>query len=98
MNQKEKELVFPRTPVVSKATLVDRETEMSETIMMSLRMVKEGIRRDTFQKRFHEDIVERHQQAIEKHINYGLLYVDNEVVHLTEAGRLLSNAVIRDLI
>jgi oxygen-independent coproporphyrinogen-3 oxidase len=94
----DKILKFPRTPAVSKATVVDRTNEMSETIMMGLRMTKEGIQRQTFKERFDADIVELHADAIKKHQDYGLLYVDDKVVRLTQAGRLLSNAVIRDLI
>lgn len=94
----DKKLDFPRTPAVSKAVQVDHDAEISETIMMGLRMVKEGIQRQTFKKRFDVDIVDLHAQAIKKHQDYGLLYVDDAVVRLTKAGRLLSNAVIRDLI
>ena len=92
------ELEFPRTPTVSKAVVVDRKTEISDTIMMGLRMTQEGIQRKVFQERFDEDIVSMHSDEIKKHKDYGLLYVDEHVVRLTKAGRLLSNAVIRDLI
>lgn len=91
-------LEFPRTPAVSKATLVDRETDMQETLLMGMRLVKEGIIRARFQKRFGIDLLEHRPEAIQKHIDYGLLHVDHEKICLTKAGRLLSNAVIRDLI
>jgi oxygen-independent coproporphyrinogen-3 oxidase len=71
---------------------------MAETILMGLRMTEEGIARERFKERFGVDIVELHQEAIEKHIGYGLLHVDDERIRFTQAGRLLSNAVIRDLI
>ncbi|MDQ7037074.1 MAG: radical SAM family heme chaperone HemW [Anaerolineae bacterium] len=59
-----KKLDFPRTPAVSKAIHVTRNDEISETIMMGLRMVKEGIQRQIFQKRFDIDIVDLHTEAI----------------------------------
>jgi putative oxygen-independent coproporphyrinogen III oxidase len=91
-------LDFPRTPAVSKASLVDPETDMQETLLMGLRLVKEGIVRARFQKRFAVDLLEHRREAIQKHMDYGLLHVDDERVRLTKAGRFLSNAVIRDLI
>lgn len=91
-------LPFPQTPAVSKATSVDRAEEMKETIMMGMRLTKEGIERQKFLERFGEDIVTLKQDAIDKHLDYGLLEVTPERLRLTSAGRLLSNAVIRDLI
>jgi oxygen-independent coproporphyrinogen III oxidase len=91
-------LEFPRTPATAKAIPVDRETEMADTIMMGLRMTREGIQRAAFRQRFGHDLVMMQPEAIEKHIGYGLLHVDETVVRLTDEGRFLSNAVIRDLI
>ncbi|QPC81183.1 radical SAM family heme chaperone HemW [Phototrophicus methaneseepsis] len=87
---------YPRTPVTAKAIAVDRETDMQETIMMGMRMLQEGIQRDTFRQRFGVDIVDEYADAIKKHQNYGLLSVDDEKISLTQQGRFLSNAVIRD--
>jgi oxygen-independent coproporphyrinogen III oxidase len=98
MKENSEGLEFPCTPAVTKATVVDRENDMAETILMGLRMTKEGIPRERFKARFGVDIVELHREAIEKHVGYGLLYVDDEHIRITQAGRLLSNAVIRDLI
>jgi len=93
-----KNLQFPITPAVSKVTLVDRETEISETIMMGLRLTKTGINRQQFFNRFGVDIVDLHRTSIDKFVQYGLLYFDDEHVHLTQQGRFLSNTVIRELI
>lgn len=91
-------LIFPRTPATAKITPVDREMAISETIMMGLRMTREGIQRAAFRQRFGADVVTMKQAAIDKHVGYGLLYVDDAVVRLTQNGRFVSNAVIRDLI
>lgn len=98
MRQSAALLAFPRTPAVSKAVLVDREAEISETIMMGLRLVRDGIVRQRFLQRFGVDLVALKPEPIETFANYGLLYVDDSVVKLTQAGRLVSNAVIRELI
>ncbi|MEM9953585.1 MAG: radical SAM family heme chaperone HemW [Chloroflexota bacterium] len=91
-------LTFPRTPAVSKAIEVSQEDDMSETILMGLRLTQEGVSRDRFQSRFGEDIVLLKHEAIEKHVSYGLLEVLDDRIRLTQSGRFLSNAVIRDLI
>lgn len=91
-------LDFPRTPAVSKAVHVDREAEIAETIMMGLRLVRDGISREVFKNRFGVDLVELKAEPIQKFVDYGLLYVDDTTVRLTADARLISNAVIRDLI
>ncbi|MGJ3240425.1 MAG: radical SAM family heme chaperone HemW [Anaerolineae bacterium] len=92
------ELDFPRTPAVSKAVSVSRADDMQETIMMGMRLTQSGLDRQRFKARFGVDIVAHRSQAIEKHVEYGLLQVTDDRVRLTSAGRFLSNAVIRDLI
>ena len=91
-------LPFPRTPVVSKAVPVDRETEISDTLMMGLRLTKEGIQRNVFQARFGVDVLDLHAATIKKFEEYGMMYHDDEVVRLTESGRLVSNAIISEFI
>lgn len=98
MNTNGEKLAFPRTPAVSKAIQVSREDDMQETILMGMRLIKEGLSRERFKARFGVDIVELKQEAIEKHVEYGLLEVLNDRIRLTQTGRFLSNAVIRDLI
>lgn len=89
---------FPRSPATAKVVSVDRQTEMAETIMMGLRLTKQGIDRYRFKARFGVDLVTVHQEAVEKHVKSGLLEVDEDRVCLSKAGRFLSNAVIRDFI
>jgi len=98
MNANSEKLVFPRTPAVSKAIEVSKEDDMQETILMGLRLTKEGLSREKFKARFGVDIVKLKKDAIEKHVEYGLLEVLDDRIRLTESGRFLSNAVIRDLI
>ncbi len=90
--------VFPHTPATHEAVVVDRSAEISETLIMGLRLTQEGINRKTFVQRFGIDLVELHQEVIEKYVNYGLLHVDTEVVRITQQGRLLSNMIFRELV
>lgn len=99
LNQPEEQsLEFPKTPAVAKATKVKREAEISETIMMGLRLTQEGIHRETFRSRFDVDILDLHREALEKYAAYGLVSIDEDRVVLTQQGRLLSNSVIAELI
>lgn len=89
---------FPLTPAVAKSTIVNRDDDLYETVMMGMRLTREGIHRPSFLSRFDQDFVDMFPEAIEKYQQIGLIAVDTDKVHLTDAGRLLSNAVIRELI
>ncbi|MGB1286959.1 MAG: coproporphyrinogen III oxidase, partial [Aggregatilineales bacterium] len=89
---------FPRSPATAKVTPIDREAEMSDTIMMNLRLLQHGIRRADFKARFGEDIVELKRDALQKFVDYGVLHVDDEVVRLTDAGRFVSNSILSELV
>lgn len=92
------EYVFPRSPSTAKATVLDIDTEMAETIMMGLRLTDEGIRRARFRERFGVDIVQRYQEVIQRFVAKGLLFVDENRVRLTHQARLISNVVIREFV
>jgi len=94
----EDEIVFPLTPTVAKSTRIERDDDLYETIMMGLRMTKEGIQRSAFKKRFDMDFVDMFPEGVAKFRTLGLLDIDEQRVHLTESGRLLSNAVIREFV
>lgn len=91
-------VAFPHTPATEEAVVVDRENEIAETLIMGLRLVREGIRRQTFRDRFGCDVLDIHGDAIRRHERNGLLAVDEQAVCLTDKGRLLSNVVFRDLV
>jgi oxygen-independent coproporphyrinogen-3 oxidase len=91
-------LSFPKTPAVSKAVPVDRETEISETLMMGLRLTQEGIQRSAFRARFGVDVVDLHAATIKKYVDYDMMHCDDEVLRLTKAGRLVSNVIISEFI
>lgn len=90
--------VFPLTPAVARANKVDAADDLYETIMMGLRLTREGIDRPRFKRRFGQDFVEMFPTAIAKFQSAGLLKVKDDRVHLSDSGRLLSNAVIRELV
>ena len=89
---------FPLTPAVAKSKRVDRQDDLYDTIMMGIRLTAEGINRAAFKHRFGHDFVDRFQDGVHRLIDLKLLEVKSDCVRLTSAGRLLSNAVIRELI
>ena len=89
---------FPMTPAVAKSVQVGKAEDLYETIMMGLRLTRDGIDRDQFDRRFGLDFVEMFPAPVEKMESIGLLEVKNDRVRLSGAGRLLSNAVIREIV
>jgi oxygen-independent coproporphyrinogen-3 oxidase len=98
METDESAFEYPRTPATEQVVVVDRLTEITDTLLMGLRLTKEGIQRGAFQKRFGADLLDLYGAMTEKYAAYGLLYIDDEVVRLTRQGRLLSNTIFRELV
>ena len=79
-------------------TVVDHDTEIAETLMMTLRLTQRGVLRQEFQQRFGTDLLDIHGETIDRFAHLGLLDVSAERVRFTERGRLLSNIVLRELV
>ncbi len=84
---------FPRTPATSEARPLDRQTEMRETMMMGLRLTREGVVEAAFRQRFHTSLREAFGKEINSLVNAGLLEWSQEAIRLTKRGRLLGNQV-----
>jgi oxygen-independent coproporphyrinogen-3 oxidase len=89
---------FPYSPATDTATVVSRDAEISETLIMGLRLTQRGIRRPEFARRFGVDLLDLHGGAIRRYAEHGLLNVSDDRVRLTEQGRLLSNMIFRELV
>jgi oxygen-independent coproporphyrinogen-3 oxidase len=98
MKEADTNFVYPRTPATDQAVIVDRDSEIAETLIMGLRLTQEGIDREMFRQRFGEDLLSVHPETIARYEKHGLLYVDDKVVRITTKGRLLSNMIFRDLV
>lgn len=92
------EKTFPLTPVVAEWTRLDRANEISETLLMGLRLIHEGISLESFRERFGIELLEVHGEVFEKFAGFGLVEVTDTHVRLTSRGRLLSNVVFRELV
>lgn len=90
------DLAFPLTPTTVTSHSINREEEMSETMIMGLRLTREGVSRVSFQDRFGTQIEEVFGPEIEDLIDLGLLewnQADEERLLLTPRGRILGNQV-----
>jgi len=90
------ELSFPRTPATQSVQPVDQSTEIGETMMMGLRLTREGVSRASFLERFELDLEEHFRKEIVELVAYGLLEWAGEgkdILRLTPRGRLLGNQV-----
>ncbi|GAB1420978.1 hypothetical protein MASR2M15_11080 [Anaerolineales bacterium] len=65
---------------------------------MGIRLTHEGINRQRFQSRFGFDITELNPDVISKYIKLGLLELEPDYLRLSQQGRFVSNAILRDLI
>jgi oxygen-independent coproporphyrinogen-3 oxidase len=89
-------LSFPLTPATVHAESIDRRAEMGETMMMGLRLTREGVSRSDFRTRFGREIEDVFGDEIETLRSQGLLsWGDGNGgrLQLTSRGRLLGNQV-----
>ena len=90
--------VFPETPVTAEIVAIDREDEISETVITGLRLLEEGISRETFLNRFGVDMTDYYGERLTKFVDHQLMTIDSESIKITREGRLLSNLIFRELV
>lgn len=98
LEQVDTRLEFPRTPAVEQVVVVDRTAEIAETLMMGLRLTREGISRAAFRQRFGVDVIDHFPELAGRFAQHGLVTVDDQVVRITRRGRLLSNMIFREMV
>ncbi len=92
---------FPRTPATVDFNPVDRQAEIGETMMMGLRLTREGVANSRFEARFGVSLMALFQKQIERLEKLGLLewaVEDGDILRLTPRGRLLGNQVFMEFI
>jgi oxygen-independent coproporphyrinogen-3 oxidase len=89
---------FPRTPATANVERLSREEEMSETMIMGLRLVAEGVSRDAFKRRFGIGLHDAFGLQIEALIGRGLLVWRGDSLRLTPGARILGNQVFREFV
>jgi len=92
---------FPHTPATVHSQPIDQRTEMNETMMMGLRLTREGVSREAFKARFGEDLREIYAESVDKYVDFQLLEWGGEqedILRLTPRGYLLGNQVFSEFI
>ncbi|UYN89390.1 MAG: radical SAM family heme chaperone HemW [Anaerolineales bacterium] len=91
-------LEYPRTPVTASAERVDARREMGETMMMGLRLVREGVSQAGFAERFGSTLEQTYGRSISVLQRRGLLETASGALRLTHQGRLLGNQVFMEFV
>jgi len=92
---------FPQNPALKNSTVITRDREMKETMLMGLRLTKEGVARAPFRDRFGVDLKDEYKAEIEPLIKSGLLVWDHSEggrLRLTHRGYLLGNQVFMQFV
>ena len=89
---------YPLTSATEDYDILSRADEISDTLIMGLRLTQKGIVRAAFRERFGEDLLDIHGPVLRRHQERGLLEIDSSRVRLSQEGRLLANIVLRDLV
>jgi oxygen-independent coproporphyrinogen-3 oxidase len=85
----------PFPPSVKEVEEIDEPLEMTETMILGLRLMQEGVGLADFRERFGRELMAVYGGEIREMGQAGLLEVDGERVRLTARGRLLGNEVFQ---
>ena len=86
---------FPYSPAVREVSRIDQKTEMGETMIMGLRLIREGVPRAAFRDRFGVDLESAYGPQLDELEVSGLVERHLERIRLTQKGWLLGNQVFQ---
>jgi oxygen-independent coproporphyrinogen-3 oxidase len=89
------------SPAVAQVTPLSVQDEIGETMMMGLRLTREGVSRAAFQARFGRELADVFGTQIERLIRLGLLEwagAEGDSLRLTRRGRFIGNQVFVEFI
>lgn len=85
-------VVIAGVPVVENVDVINRETEMAETMMLGLRL-DAGVSNEVFANRFGRTPHDVYPDVLDDLTEIGLLDISDGAIRLTARGRLLGNEV-----
>ena len=88
-----KDLPFPYSCANRTTMPIDIFTEMQETMMVGLRLTRDGVSATEFLSRFGKPMIEVFEKEINLVVNRGLAEWSGDILRLTQKGRLLGNQV-----
>lgn len=91
--------LFPLSAAVDEVTYLTQEDVIAETMIMGLRLVREGISVASFATRFGQSLEKIYGESIDHLVALGLLErISDQRIRLTRRGRLLGNRVFAEFI
>ncbi|HEX3053290.1 MAG TPA: radical SAM family heme chaperone HemW [Aggregatilineaceae bacterium] len=92
-------LPFPLSAAADEVLTIDSSQEMSEMMLMSLRLLQEGLSLSVFHTRFGQELWNVYGSQLDRLIEFGLLERTPDArVRLTQRGRLLGNQVFAQFV
>lgn len=82
-------------PVELGSEEIDEATSRGETMMLGLRLLREGVDQARFAERYGAPVAHFYARALEQGVAQGLLEVTDERIRLTTRGRFVSNQAMR---
>jgi oxygen-independent coproporphyrinogen-3 oxidase len=98
LSQTVENLSFPTTPATVSAQPIDLPTAMGETMMMGLRLTREGVSDARFQARFGVSLRDIYAEQIEKFVGWDFLEWAGDHLRLTERGYSLGNQIFSEFV
>ncbi|MEM8859816.1 MAG: hypothetical protein AAGD96_15925, partial [Chloroflexota bacterium] len=89
---------YPISPAVADSHPIPEDEEIADTIIMGLRLLKDGLHAEKFEKRFGKSLMQVHGPTIDELIDLELLTWRNHALFLTEKGHFISNQVFHRFI
>lgn len=84
---------FPLSGAVTENHKISRKEAMSDTVIMQLRLLREGLDLTDFSRKFGQSFDDAYEGLASQMIDWGLLSQSNNHIMLTEHGRFISNQV-----
>ncbi len=89
---------FPFSPALAESIPVGAKTEMDETMLLGLRLTREGVGKDAFRRRFGVELEDVYAKELGELRERGLVEWDEAAVRLTKGGRLVANWVFEKFV
>ncbi len=102
ISEQESTLPFPLSAANTERNIVENFTQMQETMMLGLRLTREGVSQAEFYRRFGQEMMQVFPQEIARLLAKGLVewvnLVDGQHLHLTRHGRMLGNQAFMEFV
>jgi oxygen-independent coproporphyrinogen III oxidase len=101
IGKNEKDFVFPTTPATLSVDKVDQETQMMDEMMLSLRLIQDGVNKKRFLELYKVEMTDTFPTEIMNLIDLGLIEwvgEDREKLRLTRRGIFVANQVFMEFV